>query len=243
MRWKKSRVIFLIAALLYMIIIAGYIPNMTVNAKTNIQINKKEITLQKGKIKQLSLLGISKKESKKIVWKSSKKSVISVNKRGLVKARKNGTAIISAEYKEKIYRCKINVIKKNNTRKTEENRKICISIGEKTLYANLDNSKIAQQFVTLLPQTISMQRIGDGREFYGDLDDELDYNEADSQTTFENGDIAYWYSGNGLCLLYNNQVKNPEIQSGIIVFGKITSDLSVFYDFDEDIEVTISLAK
>jgi len=55
------------------------------------------------------------------------------------------------------------------------------------------------------------------------LEGSLDYDEADSQTTFENGEIAYWYSGNGLCLLYNNQVNEPEIDSGTIVLGKITS--------------------
>lgn len=242
MNWKRNRLTPIIAVLLTVMIITGNISDIA-TAKSKIKLNAKNITLQTGKTKQLSLLGISKKDSQKIAWKSSKKSVVSVNKNGKIKAKKKGTAVISAKYKGKKYRCKVTAVKKNNTAVSAKNMKIRISIGKKTLYAKLDGSKMAKQFMKSLPQTISMQRVGDGREFYGDLDKELDYNKKDSQTTFQNGDIAYWYSGNGLCLLYNNQVKNPEITSGIIVFGKITSDLSVFYDLDDDIEVKISLAK
>ena len=122
-----------------------------------------------------------------------------------------------------------------------ENIQICIRIGETTLYADLYDSELAKEFVSLLPQTISMQRVGGGREFYGSLDGSLNYDEADSQTTFENGEIAYWYSGNGLCLLYNNQVEKPEIESGIIVLGRITSDFSILSDLEDQIEVSVAL--
>lgn len=123
----------------------------------------------------------------------------------------------------------------------KENIQICIRIGETTLYADMYDSELAKEFVSLLPQTISMQRVGGGREFYGSLDGSLNYDEADSQTTFENGEIAYWYSGNGLCLLYNNQVEEPEIESGIIVLGRIASDFSILSDLEDQIEVDIAL--
>lgn len=122
-----------------------------------------------------------------------------------------------------------------------ENIQICIGIGETTLYAEMYDSELAKEFVSLLPQTISMQRVGGGREFYGSLAGSLNYDEADSQTTFENGEIAYWYSGNGLCLLYNNQVEKPEIESGIIVLGRITSDFSILSDLEDQIEVSVAL--
>lgn len=121
--------------------------------------------------------------------------------------------------------------------------RISISIGETTLYADMYDSDLAKEFVALLPQTISMQRVGGGREFYGSLEGSLNYDEMYSQTTFENGEIAYWYSGNGLCLLYNNQVEDPEIDSGIIVLGKITSDFSMLYDLEDHIEVTVELVE
>lgn len=119
--------------------------------------------------------------------------------------------------------------------------RVAITIGEQVLYAELDDSQLAKDFVDLLPQTISMSRVGGGREFYGSLNGSLDYDEADMQTTFENGDLAYWFSGNGLCLLYNNQVERPEIESGVIVFGKITSDLSPLYELSDRIEATVTL--
>lgn len=239
MKRKRSRVTSLLAMLLAVMVMFASIPGMA-EAKSKIKINVNNITLQMGKTRQLSLAGISQKANKKVAWKSSKKSVASVSAKGRVKAKKRGTTVISAKYKGRTYRCKVKVVEKSNA--SAKNMSIRIAVGKKILYAKLDGSKMAKQFVKSLPQTISMQRVGDGREFYGDLNKELDYNKKDSQTTFENGDIAYWYSGNGLCLLYNNQVKNPEIKSGIIVFGKITSDLSVFYDLDDDVEVTISLA-
>ena len=120
----------------------------------------------------------------------------------------------------------------NTAGATDENEQIPISIeiGDVTLSGELDDSDLAQEFASLLPQTISMQRVGGGREFYGGIDGSLTYDEADAQTTFENGDIAYWFSGNGLCLLYDNQVEEPEVKSGIIVIGKITSDFSELHN-------------
>ncbi len=120
-----------------------------------------------------------------------------------------------------------------------QNRQISITMGDTTIYADLYDTELADEFLAQLPQTISMQRVGGGREFYGSLGSSLNYNQEDSQTTFENGDIAYWYSGNGLCLLYDNQVDEPEIDSGIIVFGKMTSDLSVFSELNDNIEVRV----
>ena len=135
-------------------------------------------------------------------------------------------------------------IENNTAGVTDENEQIPISIeiGDVTLSGELDDSDLAQEFASLLPQTISMQRVGGGREFYGGIDGSLNYDEADAQTTFENGDIAYWFSGNGLCLLYDNQVEEPEVESGIIVIGKITSDFSELHNMADTITVRVSLA-
>lgn len=135
----------------------------------------------------------------------------------------------------------LGLLKGNN--KSAAITQISITSGETTVYAELDHTEIAQEFAATLPQTLSMQRVGGGREFYGGMDGSLDYDEADAQTTFENGDLAYWFSGNGFCILYNNQVDEPEIESGIIVLGRVTSDLSVFYEMGDYIEVTIDLAE
>lgn len=120
---------------------------------------------------------------------------------------------------------------------------ISITSGETTIYAELDDSETAQEFASMLPLTISMQRVGGGREFYGGMDKSLSYDESDAQTTFENGELGYWFSGNGLCILYDNQVEESEIESGVIVFGRIVSDLSVFHNMQDQIEVTVALAE
>ena len=65
----------------------------------------------------------------------------------------------------------------------------------------------------LLPQTISMQRVGGGREFYGSINGNLNYDKAD-----------------------------PEVESGIIIIGKITSDFSELHKMDDNITATLSLA-
>ncbi len=134
-------------------------------------------------------------------------------------------------------------IEENDKNESDMPVDITLTSEDTVITTTLDDSTLAKEFADLLPQTVSMSRIGGGREFYGGLQGELRYDEADAQTTFENGDLAYWFSGNGLCLLYNNQVDKPEIESGIIVFGKITSDLSVFYAFDDTTEFLIEIAE
>lgn len=122
-----------------------------------------------------------------------------------------------------------------------EGTQFLIEIGGLSLAAELYDTQLAEDFAKLLPQTISMQRVGGGREFYGGIDGSLNYDETEARTTFENGDIAYWFSGNGLCLLYDNQVENPEVSSGIIIIGRITSDFSELHNIDDQATATISL--
>lgn len=122
-----------------------------------------------------------------------------------------------------------------------EGTPITITAGGQVFEAVLDDSETAAAFADMLPMTLSMQRVGGDREFYGGMDSALPYDSTDVQTAFENGDIAFWLGGDGLCLLYNNQVENPEISAGIIVFGKITSDLSGFFDMDDHLDVVIEI--
>lgn len=125
---------------------------------------------------------------------------------------------------------------------TGNQKLITITAGNQVFEGVLADSKTAEVFADMLPMTLSMQRVGGGREFYGGMENALPYDRADAQTYFENGDIAFWLGGDGLCLLYNDQVEDKEISAGIVVFGKIISDLSGFHDLDSNIEVTIELA-
>jgi len=119
---------------------------------------------------------------------------------------------------------------------------IIITIGDTIVTAELDNSDTAQQFVNLLPQTISMTR-GRERVYYGRINDgSLGYNEEDIKVEAENGDLAYWFSGNSLSLFFNVTEGNSDVNSGIVVFGKITSDLSALYKMDSSETMTVTLA-
>jgi len=117
---------------------------------------------------------------------------------------------------------------------------IALTIGDTIVTAELYDNDISRQFVDLLPQTISMTR-GRDREYYGDIDGSLNYDEDDIQTTAEDGDLAYWFSGNSLAFFFNITENNSDVNSGIVVFGKITSDISVFDNIDSSTTVEITL--
>lgn len=59
-------------------------------AKSGAKLNKKNITLEKGKSYKLKV----KKYTGKVKWKSSKKKIAKVSKKGIVKAVKPGKAVL-----------------------------------------------------------------------------------------------------------------------------------------------------
>jgi len=73
--------------------------------KKQIKLNKKSITLKKGKTYQLKL----KNTNKKVIWKTTNKKVATVGKKGKVTARGKGSAVIKAVSGGKTYRCKVKV--------------------------------------------------------------------------------------------------------------------------------------
>lgn len=102
---------------------------------------------------------------------------------------------------------------------------ISITIGEQTLEGVLYDSEEAQQFLTMLPQTVSMSGYG-GREYYGGLDGDIQ-EQQEGQLHFEDGDITYCPQNNTIAIFYA-QTDNPDLTMRVIPIGKVTSDLSVF---------------
>lgn len=121
------------------------------------------------------------------------------------------------------------------------NKECKLTVGETEITAELDDSEIARQFIALLPQTITMSR-GRDREYYGRIDGTLQYDEGDIQTFAEDGDLAYWFSGNSLAFFFNTE-NDSAVNSGIVVFGKLTSDLSVLDDMGGSETMTVTLAE
>ena len=89
---------------------------MTVQAKSKVELNKSEIELVAGKSKKLKLKG-----AKAVKFESSNKKVAKVTKTGKIKAKKAGTCTISV-YDEngKVYKCKVTVTKKGGKEETKD---------------------------------------------------------------------------------------------------------------------------
>jgi hypothetical protein len=118
-------------------------------------------------------------------------------------------------------------------------RNIQITIGDIVATAELDESDLANQFLAVLPQTISMTR-GRERVYYGRISESLTYDDNDAQFIFKESDVGFWISGNSLSLFFDDKVDNT-LNTGVIMFGKLTSDSSVFASMRGSETITVTL--
>ena len=81
-------------------------------------------------------------------------------------------------------------------------RRITLSIGELALLAELKDSPLADRLLGLLPIEVEMTRWGD--EYYGTcgLATEEAPDMPDAREVMEIGEIAYWPSGDALCIFF-----------------------------------------
>lgn len=119
---KKNRS-YLSRALLLLLVVLLMMP-VSVSA-ASVKLNKKKLSLMKGKTSILVLMN----RSDEVTWISSKKSVATVDQNGVVKAKKKGTATITAKSDGKKYTCKVTV-KQPVTKVKLNQKKIRISIGK-----------------------------------------------------------------------------------------------------------------
>lgn len=115
---------------------------------------------------------------------------------------------------------------------------ITLTFGDTAVTGVLNDSETTQAFLERLPLTIPMNRYAD-REYYAAIP-ELPEN-GEEIPDFENGDITYYTAGKSLAIFFGNA--DTSSQSDLIRMGRITSDLAVFGDMADSMEVTISLAK
>lgn len=99
---KKSLCVVL--SVIMLLSLAVFSP-MSASAKAKPKLNKKKVTITKGKTFKLKLKNA---KASKVKWSSSKKSVATV-KKGKITAKKKGKATITAKYKGKKYKCKVTV--------------------------------------------------------------------------------------------------------------------------------------
>lgn len=119
-----------------------------------------------------------------------------------------------------------------------ETEVVHITVDGSEITAELNNSKAAQEFASMLPLTVSMTRMGE-HEYYGGLDTPLSHTE-DLQTGYTVGDLAFWTPGDLFAIYFDEPEDDPE---GLMILGHIISDMSVFDTMNASVEMEITLAE
>lgn len=120
------------------------------------------------------------------------------------------------------------------------NTAITITIGDIVLDGVIYDTALAQEIKDYFPLTISMSNFG-GREYYGGVDFyPKKENLVGGKKSFENGYITYCEDHHNMAIFYA-QTDNPNLSVDVIPIGKVTSDLSVFENLDNSVEITFSL--
>jgi hypothetical protein len=117
--------------------------------------------------------------------------------------------------------------------------KIRFIVGDKVLTATLIDSKTAQDFVSLLPLTLTMNDLF-GREKYAHLPRAIS-TEGMRTFAYEVGDVAYWPPGPDVAIFYRHDgqgIPNP----GIIVIAKVDSGVETL-NVPGSVKVTVELAR
>jgi hypothetical protein len=123
--------------------------------------------------------------------------------------------------------------------KGEQKMKINITIGGKLLTATLADNATAQEFVSVLPLSVSMNDLF-GREKYGDVPKALSES-GPRRNRYEVGDIAYWSPDHQFAIYYHQDGESIP-SPGIIPIAKIDRGVEAF-NVSGSVKVTIELAK
>ena len=139
----------------------------------------------------------------------------------------NNSILINNEISEKV---------NDEIQSSKNETKIKITVGDTEIDAVLNNTVASQELINSLPVTVSMTRMGE-HEYYGSIGKSL--SETDEQQTgYEIGDIAYWTPGDLLAFYFDEPDKDPE---GLIILGRITTDISVFDNLKSNEQMKIEL--
>ncbi|BBF44079.1 cell surface protein [Lachnospiraceae bacterium KM106-2] len=114
MKRTKRLAIAMVTALTLAVATPCVVPDMgvTVSAASKVKLNKKKVTIVKGKKYKLKL---QHAKAAKVKWSTKNKKVATVSKKGVVTAKKKGSTNIIAKYGKKKYTCKVTV---KNPKKT-----------------------------------------------------------------------------------------------------------------------------
>ena len=117
-------------------------------------------------------------------------------------------------------------------------KKAVLKIGNKSVTVGLYDTELAKEIFENLPIELEMEAFGD-REYCGEQLPFIPKSQEENQTYFDVGDFVYWGKGNALAFFYAEGTSR-DVPSGIVVIGKILSDLSELKQLPENINATLT---
>jgi hypothetical protein len=115
--------------------------------------------------------------------------------------------------------------------------KIRITVAGTELTATLIDSKTTQDFISLLPLTITMEDYG-GTEKISDLPKRLSIEDAPQGIDPSVGDITYYAPWGNMAIF----IRDFGYSSGLVLLGKIDSDIAAL-NVSGPVSVTIELVE
>lgn len=172
-----------------------------VEAKSNVKLSAKKLTITVGKSKTLKLCGTNKKIGFKI---SSGKKYIKIKRvsKAAVKitALKKGNAKVKATLGKRSYTCAVTVKAKANT------KIIKIKVNGKSFSVKLNNSKTATELYNKLPLTLKMTELNGNEKYH--LFESSFSGKGKTYPTIKAGDLMI-YEKNYLVLFYDDIKNSP----------------------------------
>jgi flavodoxin len=143
-----------------------------------------------------------------------------------------GTSVVSSQADVNAWLERIG-IEKPSTRVRIE-----LIVGDVTMTGVLNDTAVAKEFLSLMPQTMRLGRYAD-REYYGCISGTIS---ADGERTrkFQKGDITYCPANNTFAVWFDKEEQT--LGMDVIKIGEITSDYTVLESMASSIQMTVRIA-
>jgi hypothetical protein len=119
-------------------------------------------------------------------------------------------------------------------------KKIRLTIGDRSIEAGLNESSTARVFYESLPQSVRMQRWGD--EYYGNCSVNVEVS-PDARQDMEAGELAIWPDGSALCIFFGptpaSTGTKPRAVSPVNPIGALSGDTAFLKSLPGSITVGI----
>lgn len=132
----------------------------------------------------------------------------------------------------------------NTTNKelTEDNETpVILEMNGKEIKATLNNTLTAQEFIKLLPYTVTVSRAAD--DLCGSVREKLPSNSSEGKKSWKIGEIG-WFGGWFTILVDNEERFSSMPGQGVMIIGKIDDEyIDTVKSFTGSVEIKVRLAK